>query len=61
MTREEQLNNEIFTSVKELANNKPFLNTEMGQYVYQLGFEYGVNWVDENPKEGLVYLDKVYE
>ena len=41
MTRQEQLNNEMFTALNEVANNKPFLNTEMGQYAYQLGFEKG--------------------
>lgn len=29
---------------KEVAKTKPFMNTEMGQYAYQLGFEDGADW-----------------
>lgn len=45
---------------KEASKSTPFLNTEMGQYAYQLGFEDGVDhalshlWVrveDELPKD----------
>ena len=55
MTRQEQLNNEMFTALNEVANNKPFLNTEMGQYAYQLGFEKGAE-IDRK-----ILIDKVCE
>lgn len=55
MTRQEQLNSEMFTALNEEANNKPFLNTEMGQYAYQLGFEKGAE-IDRK-----IMIDKVCE
>ena len=55
MTRQEQLNNEMFTVLKEESNNRPFLNTEIGQYMYQLGFEKGAE-IDRK-----IMIDKVCE
>lgn len=32
---------DMFKSLKKYSSEKPYLNTEMGQYTFQLGFEEG--------------------
>lgn len=32
---------DMFNSLKKYSSEKPYLNTEMGQYTFQLGFEEG--------------------
>lgn len=32
---------DMFNSLKKYSSEKPYLNTEMGQYAFQLGFEEG--------------------
>lgn len=56
---------EMMAKQKEVAKTKPFMNTEMGQYAYQLGFEDGADWAlshqwvsveDEMPPKGDVVI-----
>lgn len=47
------MNEIIFQKQQELAKEKPFLNTEMGQYVFQLGFEHGYKFTIDKACEWL--------
>lgn len=52
MTREEEITNEV---LKRYPINHPIID------ISRDGFEEGVKWADENPKKGLVSIDKVCE
>ena len=57
MEREETM----FAKRRELAERLPILNTEIGQYVFQIAFEEGCNCADSHPRKGLVDIEKMCE
>ena len=59
MTREEEIHkiaNTISTNIGKDVDEDYICNDE---YDFTIGFECGVKWADEHPKEGLVSIDKV--
>ena len=58
MNREEQIKFHAGSTRDGLIAN--YVPTEQA-IMYEDGFVDGAKWADENPKEGLVSIDKVYE